>query len=207
MWERPTDHEASGSAEIEIPMFVLSVEVPEAEPIDDTDFPAPVDPALIPRQGTGTWPNGERAVRLGNAEEILITLPSNPFAAMDVARAGDVFTPPIPSLRVDLGSRRDGDFEVSWQAALRAPLLWRKVSLRIYASPSLNVTVMTIVPDKARKISSRWFVHMGLKAARQLAQQIELALPLIASLPSATTLPTDARGARSKWTGSNASGS
>jgi hypothetical protein len=96
---------------------------------------------------------------------------------------------------------------VSWQAALRAPLLWRKVSLRIYASPSLNVTVMTIVPDKARKISSRWFVHMGLKAARQLAQQIELALPLIASLPSATTLPTDARGARSKWTGSNASGS
>ena len=176
MWERPTDDSLSGDTEIEIPMFVLSVEVPEAEPVDDTDVPAAVDPVLIPRQGTGTWPNGERAVRLGNAEEILITLPSNPFAAMDAARTGDVFTPPIPMLRVDLDSRRDGDFEVSWQAALRAPLRWRKVSLRIYASPSLNVTVMTIVPEKARKISSRWFVRLGLKAARQLGQQIESAL-------------------------------
>lgn len=159
-------------------MFVLSVEVPAAEPVEFADVPAVVDPALIARQGTGTWPNGDRAVRLGNAEEILITLSSNPFAAMDVARSGCVFDPPIQSLRVDLDSRRDGDFEVSWTAALRAPLRWRKVSLRIYASPSLNVTVMTIVPDKARQISSRWFVRFGLRAARQLASRIDTALGL-----------------------------
>jgi hypothetical protein len=176
MWERPTDQSLSGDTEIEIPMFVLSVEVPEPEPIDLTGVPAPVDPVHVARQGTGTWPNGERAVRLGNAEEILITLPSNPFAAMDVARTVEVFDPPIPGLRVDQDSRRDGDFEVSWKAALRAPLRWRRVTLRIYASPSLNVTVMTIVPNKARKISSRWFVHFGLKAARQLAAQIDAAL-------------------------------
>jgi len=181
MWERPTDLSDGASpigAEIEIPMFVLSVEVPEAESEDPTDpavdRAASVDPALIARQAT--WPNGQRAVRLGNAEEILITLASNPFAAMDVARTDVAFTPAIPGLRVDLGSRRDGDFEVSWEAALRAPVRWRKVSLRLYASPSLNVTVMTIVPDKARTISSRWFVRLGLRAARQLASQIESAL-------------------------------
>ncbi len=157
-------------------MYVISVEVPEAEPIDVAVVPAPVDPALIARQGTGAWPNGDRAVRLGNAEEILITLPSNPFAAMAVARKDAVFDPPIKGLRVDLERRRDGDFEVSWPAALRAPLRWRKVSLRIYASPSLNVTVMTIVPNNARKISSRWFVRLGLRAARQLARQIETQL-------------------------------
>jgi len=32
------------------------------------------------------------------------------------------------------------------------------------------------VPDKARTISSRWFVRLGLRAARQLASQIESAL-------------------------------
>lgn len=162
-------------------MFVISVEVPAAEPVesvDVTDVPTVVDPAMIARQGTGTWPNGDRAVRLGNAEEILITMAANPFAVMGVARTGRVFDPPIQGLHIDFDSRRDGDFEVSWTAALRAPLRWRKVSLRIYASPSLNVTVMTIVPDKARQISSRWFVRLGLRAARQLARQIDTALGL-----------------------------
>jgi hypothetical protein len=172
MWERP----ASDPDVIEIPMFVTSIEVPERElaPNDDDERTVDaVDPVLLPRQGTGTWPNGERAVRLGNAEEILITLPTNPFAAMDVARSGKPFAPAIPGLRVALDSRSDGDFEVSWNGALRAPIRWRKVSLRLYASPSLNVTVMTIVPDKARKISSRSFVRVGLRVARQLAREIE----------------------------------
>ncbi len=175
MWERPASDQIDPDV-IEIPMFVTSIEVPERESgLDDDDERTviAVDPALLPRQGTGTWPNGERAVRLGNAEEILITLPTNPFEAMDVARSGQPFTAPIPGLRVILESRRDGDFEVSWKGALRAPIRWRKVSLRLYASPSLNVTVMTIVPDKARKISSRSFVRVGLRVARQLARQIE----------------------------------
>jgi hypothetical protein len=175
MWERPATDQADPDV-IEIAMFVTSIEVPERELVpdhDDEHTVAAVDPVLLPRQGTGTWPNGERAVRLGNAEEILITLPTNPFAAMDVARSGKPFAPSIPGLRVALDSRSDGDFEVSWDCALRAPIRWRKVSLRLYASPSLNVTVMTIVPDKARKISSRSFVRVGLRVARQLARKIE----------------------------------
>jgi hypothetical protein len=175
MWERPTSDQVDPDV-IEISMFVTSMEVPARElgPDDDAESRvAAVDPALLPRQGTGTWPNGERAVRLGNTEEILITLPTNPFEAMDVARSGRPFTPVIPGLRVALDSRRDGDFEVSWNGGLRAPIRWRKVNLRLYASPSLNVTVMTIVPDKARKISSRSFVRVGLRVARRLGCQIE----------------------------------
>jgi hypothetical protein len=174
MWERPPPDQID-SDPIEIAMFVTSVEVPERERgADDHVHPAvSVDPALLPRQSTATWPNGERAVRLGNAEEILITLPTNPLRAMDVARTGRPFVPLIPGLRVFLDSRRDGDFEVAWKGALRAPIRWRNVSLRLYASPSLNVTVMTIVPDKARKISSRSFVRVGLRVARQFARQVE----------------------------------
>jgi hypothetical protein len=175
MWERYASDDV-----IEFPMTVTSVEVPklgwsgpgerEAAAVVTT----PLDHTLMPRQGTGTWPNGERAVRLGHAEEILITLASKPFEAMDVARLGGVFDPPIRGLRVDLDSRRDGDFEVSWNAALHtAPLRWRAASLRLYASPSLNVTVITIVPNKARKVSSRLFVHFGLRAARQFGGAIE----------------------------------
>ena len=180
MWERHASDDV-----IEFPMTVTSVEVPDLgwnEP-DERETTAvtagPVDQTLMPRQGTGTWPNGERAVRLGHAEEILITVASKPFEAMDVARIGGVFDPPIRGLRIDLDTRRDGDFEVSWNAALHtAPLRWRAASLRLYASPSLNVTVITIVPNKARKVSSRLFVRFGLRSARQFGAAIERQLAM-----------------------------
>ena len=92
---------------------------------------------------------------------------------MDAVRSGDVFDPEVRHLSVDTASRRDGDFEVSWDAALRAPIRWRKVSLRLYASPSLNVTVLTIVPERARRISSRSVVRVGLRSARELGSRIE----------------------------------
>lgn len=175
MWERQVSDDV-----IEFSMTVTSVDVPDLAWSDPSEqetpvvVTEPVDQTLMPRQGTGTWPNGERAVRLGHAEEILITLASNPFEARDVARLGGVFDPPIRGLRVDVESRRDGDFEVSWNAALHtAPLRWRPANLRLYASPSLNVTVITIVPNKARKVSSRLFVRFGLRAARQLGAAIE----------------------------------
>jgi hypothetical protein len=180
MWERHASDDV-----IEFPMTVTSVEVPDPGWRDPGERKTtavgaePVDHTLMPRQGTGTWPNGERAVRLGHAEEILITLASKPFEAMDVARLSGVFDPPIRGLRVDLDSRRDGDFEVSWNAALHtAPLRWRAASLRLYASPSLNVTVLTIVPNKARTVSSRLFVRFGLRAARQLGAAIERQLAM-----------------------------
>ncbi|WP_394936784.1 hypothetical protein [uncultured Ilumatobacter sp.] len=176
MWKRPTSDQVDPDP-IKITMFVTSVEVPAPVPNPDVQgdehIALAADPVLLRRQGTGTWPNGERAVRLGHAEEILITLPSNPFRSMDVARTGRPFVPPIRGLRVALDSRRDGDFEVSWNGALRAPVWWRNVSLRLYASPSLNVTVLTIVPDKARRISSRSFVRAGLSVAHELAGRIE----------------------------------
>lgn len=176
MWERPVGGHPVAEP-IEILMTVTDVEVPGSREDDDDAVLAPSgDPLLLPRKGTGTWPNGERAVRLGNAEEILITLPSNPFPAMEIARSGGIFEPPVRQLRVDSSSRHDGDFEVSWNGALRAPLRWRKVRIRLYASPSLNVTVMTIVPDKARKISSRSFVRVGLRAAREVASRVEAEL-------------------------------
>ncbi|MDG1393171.1 MAG: hypothetical protein P8P69_14125 [Ilumatobacter sp.] len=126
MWKRPTSDQVDPDP-VEITMFVTSFEAPAPAPVPapnpdvegDEHTALAADPVLLRRQGTGTWPNGERAVRLGHAEEILITLPSNPFRAMDVARTGRPFVPPIRGLRVALDSRRDGDFEVSWNGALR----------------------------------------------------------------------------------------
>jgi len=91
MWERHASDDV-----IEFPMTVTSIEVPAPGRKDPDEQTAsavtaePVDQTLMPRQGTGTWPNGERAVRLGHAEEILITLALKPFEAMDVARLGGV---------------------------------------------------------------------------------------------------------------------
>jgi hypothetical protein len=177
MWERHASDDV-----IEFPMTVTSVEVPDRcgqEPGERQPTAVAgeaINQTLMPRQGT---PNGERAVRLGHAEEILITLAAKPFEAMDLARLGGVFDPPFRGLRVDLDTRRDGDFEVSWNAALHiAPLRWRAASLRLYASPSLNVTVITIVPNKARKVASRLFVRFGLRSARQFGAAIERQLAM-----------------------------
>lgn len=175
MWDRPADDEP-----LEISMYVIAPERPVDQPEvfddesdgEDVGVGPAADPVLLPRQGTGTWPNGERAVRLGNAEEILITLPTNPFEAMAAARAISGNEGLARSLQIAAGSERVGEFEVGWSGSLRAPVRRRPVSVRLYASPSLNVTVMTIVPAKARKISSRWFVRNGLRAAREFGEQI-----------------------------------
>jgi hypothetical protein len=98
MWERHV-----GNDVIEFPMTVNSVEIPEL----------------------GWSGSGERAVRLGHAGEILNTLASKPFEAMAVARLSGVFDPPICGRRVDLDSRRDGDFEVS---AIERQLAKRQLS-------------------------------------------------------------------------------
>ena len=86
MWERHASDDV-----IEFSMTVTSVEVPDLgwnEP-DERETTAvtagPVDQTSMPRQGTGTWPNGERAVRLGHAEEILITLATSKCLRLSVS--------------------------------------------------------------------------------------------------------------------------
>mgnify|MGYP001821907516 CR=1 FL=1 len=113
---------------------------------------------LAPRpvQGTG------RPVRPGYRDEILVTSRSSPDLAVAEAVHGDLFVPPIDRLDVDVASMRSRRYELSWNAVLRvSPWQQRRVQLRLYASPSLNVTALDLSPHRPRRTARASFLRVG----------------------------------------------
>jgi len=119
-------------------------------------------------QGTG------RPGRPGFRDEILVTLRSNPVLAVSEAVRGGLFSPPIDRLTVDDASLEVGRYELSWQAVLRVfPWQKRRVKVRLYASPSLNVSVLSLVPPQQRSAARSGFLRVGSKVMNQLRDRLD----------------------------------
>jgi hypothetical protein len=182
--------EEEGDALPEIVMFFLG---PDGELLDDEITPQPRTVGDVVRswktaleaerqhpgyrrnrpdtrqvQGTG------RPGRPGFRDEILVTLRSNPVVAVTEAVSGDLFVPPIGRLTVDGTSLEVDRYELSWQAVLRvSPWQNRSVRLRLYASPSLNVSVLSLVPPQQRSAAKSSFLRVGLKVMNQLRDRLD----------------------------------
>jgi hypothetical protein len=121
----------------------------------------------------------DRPRRAGFPEEISITLATGPSRARPAALRGEPFTRPVRRLRVDPTTQKVKDREVSWRAALRTgPLRWRSATLRFFASPSSNVSVLTLVPAKPHRVHTRAFIRSGLRAMNELQQRLDRELTL-----------------------------
>lgn len=119
-------------------------------------------------QGTG------RPGRPGYRDEILVTLRTGPVDAVTEALRDDVFSPPINRLTVDESTREVGRYELNWQAVLRvSPWQKRGVRLRLYASPSLNVSVLSLLPPQQRSAARRRFLRVGLRTMNELRDRID----------------------------------
>jgi hypothetical protein len=119
-------------------------------------------------QGTG------RPGRPGFRDEILVTLRTGPVSAVAEALRADLFHPPIGRLHIDESTREVGRYELSWQAVLRvSPWQKRQVKLRLYASPSLNVSVLSLLPPQQRSSARRGFLRIGLRAMNELKDRID----------------------------------
>lgn len=119
-------------------------------------------------QGTG------RPGKVGYRDEIVVTLRSDPMRAVTEAVDGDVFEPPIRHLEVDPESMVSSRYELNWTASIRVGLGRRRPArLRLYASPSLNVTVMSLFPLKQRPIAKASFLRRGLKVMNALRDRID----------------------------------
>ena len=121
--------------------------------------------------------------RAGFPEEISITLAVGPTEARPAALRGDPFTRPVRRMRVDAASQRVKAREVSWRAVLRTgPLRRRRATLRFFASPSSNVSVLTLIPAKPHRVHTRAFIRAGLRAMNELKERLdrELAGPVAA---------------------------
>lgn len=132
------------------------------------------DPSLAQRSGTGAWPNGDRAVRTGSCEEVLVTVAGARLAAIGDIDPNLLFDPAIKRLTVDQASLRRSRHELAWDVHLRTvPGRQRRASMRIYTSPSGNVTVLTLVPRITSKMFPTAFIRPGLRALRKVGARLE----------------------------------
>ncbi len=124
----------------------------------------------VARQVHGTGRPGKAGFR----DEIVVTIRSSPMEAVAEALTGAVFDPPIPRLSVDESSLRASRYELSWHARIRvSPWLTRDARLRLYASPSLNVSVLSLFPLKQRPIAKSSFLRKGLRVMNALGARID----------------------------------
>ena len=116
----------------------------------------------------------ERPSRSGYPEEIQLTLRSRPRIAKQAAAGMAEFDSTARRLRVDASTMRESDRELSWDVVLRAPL-WRRrrATLRLFASPSSNVSVLTLVPTKPHRVAHKHFIRAGLRALAAVCERID----------------------------------
>ena len=142
--------------------------VPTEPPIPDIDQ---TNSNLVPGMRPGQGVDAPR--RTGFHEEILVTLHADPVDSIQTAltsRALDA-TPRLHIDRTSLAARHN---ELRWEARLRT-LPWRRraAHLRVYGSPSANVTVLTLSPLRPRRVATRSFLRSGMKAMVELRDQLD----------------------------------
>ena len=162
---------------------------PTDPPIPDIDqTKSNLVPGMRPGQGV------DKPRRTGFHEEILVTLHADPVDSIQTALTSDALSAAAPRLRVDgdsLAARRN---ELRWTASLRT-VLWRRrrAHLRVYGSPSANVTVLTLSPLRPRKVATRTFLRRGMRAMTDLRDDLDQKVKRKAEAVSDTILSVSAR--------------
>ncbi|MGI9605736.1 MAG: hypothetical protein ACR2P0_06310 [Acidimicrobiales bacterium] len=123
--------------------------------------------------GPRLGPTSDQAPRrTGSREEVMAPLLLRPSFALARARRGDMFARPFGRVRVLPQSMASDGSWFSWTAIVRTRLVRRKATLRIGPSPSGNVTVLQLVPQKPRRHRTRSFVAAGIPALEGIASQL-----------------------------------
>jgi hypothetical protein len=128
--------------------------------------------------------NGEemqRNRRNGCAEEILVTMIAHPTVAGQSAVDSLALTA-SRRLRIDPATLTTNGSQLAWSASLRT-LLWRRrdATLRLYGSPSSNVTILTLTPKRPHKNATRSFIRAGLRTMTDLRDRLDRCVDISAS--------------------------
>jgi hypothetical protein len=148
--------------------------------LGSSDQPAPTDgvrEAQSHRAGLLTPPPATYTTghRYGCFEEILVTFVGHPRESVPDVVPGTVFQAERRRLRVDPTSLYVEDNELRWAATLRTHRWWwrRRATLRMFGSPSTNVTVLTLTPTRPHRLATRAFVRQGRRAMTELRDRID----------------------------------
>lgn len=118
----------------------------------------------------------EQPARAGHPEEILVTLRCRPTIAREIAVEGAVFGPRLARLAVAVESLSCDERELSWDVVLRAPI-WRRrrSTMRLFASPSANVSILTLTPKRPHRMATNSFIRAGIRALHAVGNRIDIA--------------------------------
>lgn len=123
----------------------------------------------------GYRPGGhdDRPTRLGDRGEVIQSLLVRPAAAAELVGRGDLFVPSLPRLRIDETTVDRTGLGFAWPATVRTGLFTRtRATLSIHPSPSANLTVLELLPDRMRRWRSRSFVRAGVIAIDELGDRL-----------------------------------
>lgn len=128
----------------------------------------------------GQLPGGydDRKSRSGGREDVMAPVPVLPGVASHALHSGELFQRPIPGMTVDVESLEVDARGSSWKAVVDCGRLRpRPATLRAYPSPSLNLTILELVPTRPRLIHTRAFVKAGVGAVATISRRLTVADP------------------------------
>ncbi len=118
--------------------------------------------------------------RDGHREEIFQPVFVSPLAARRIFLTDAPFGTGSQGMHVDRSSRRDLGDTLTWQVSVRTGR-WRRprpALLYVHPSPSANLTVLELIPDRPRRFRTKCFIRVGVIAVdnlgvrlRRIAQQ------------------------------------
>ena len=143
----------------------------------DTEIGADHRHQLGYRARPGQRPGGyeDRKSRTGGREDVITPVPVLPGPASRALHTGEPFREPLPGVTVDLESLKIDARGSSWNAVVdcgRFRRRRRRATLRAYPSPSLNLTILELVPNRPRLVHTRAFVNTGIDAIDTLGRRL-----------------------------------
>ena len=102
----------------------------------------------------------------------MVTLLAHPVEAVESMVEHDLLDR-LERVEVDRDSEQRANQQLSWDARLRTtPWSSRPARLRLYGSPSSNVTILTLTPRRSRRFGSGRFLRAGLSSMFALRDAI-----------------------------------
>ncbi len=112
--------------------------------------------------------------RKGAGDDVIHAVLADPVVAITAMLDGQALAPPLAGLGVDLKSRVADHRGVTWDASVRPAFAVRRrpVRLRVYPSPSTNITFIELIPDRPRSTGRSGFVRRGTTIVETLGNRL-----------------------------------
>lgn len=122
--------------------------------------------------GPRLGPPPERTRRTGTGEEVVSPMLLRPELVLSAVRNGGVFDRPLQRMCIHIDSLDTAGLSCTWFTTLATGMFRdRAATLRIGPSPSGNLTVLQLVPQRTRRFRTKAFVDAGIPAVDEVCDR------------------------------------